>query len=429
MSEIQLLSLGYLVFAGLIAGEALWSWRKGDGRYRVGELVVNIGHGAVFQVADGFTKALVLLPFLALTPHAWVQLPLDRAWGWLLGVVAFDFASYWQHRHHHRVHALWAVHGVHHAAEDFNFAAALRQALFGNLTSWLWKAPLALVMPLEMFVGVTVFDYLYQFVQHTQYVPKLGPLEWVLNTPSHHRVHHGRQAQYLDKNYGGIFIVWDRVFGTFEEERAPADFGITAPPNSLNPLWGNLVLWRDLVDATPRAQGLRAKLKLWLGPPDVAEAVAGPMPKRAPAPLENADVATGVLRYAVWTFTGSLGLLGALPWLADAALWLRLALGGLAVLGTLTPAALLEGSRWARPLEGVRLVALSLALAGAWATALPAAVRWSVAAALAFAALGALAARSAPSRAAETDAARLEESPAQRAAGRPAAGPAVSLSS
>merc|ERR1712185_263923 len=99
-------------------------------------------------------------------------------------------------------------------------------------------------MPLKMFVGLVVFDYLYQFVQHTQYVPKLGPIEWIFNTPSHHRVHHGRQELYVDKNYGGILIIWDRLFGTFQEEQEEADFGITMPPNSLNAVWGNFVLWQ-----------------------------------------------------------------------------------------------------------------------------------------------------------------------------------------
>ena len=122
-------------------------------------------------------------------------------------------------------------------------------------------ALLALLMPLEM-LWLVVFDYLYQFVQHTQYVPKLGPIEWVFNTPSHHRVHHGRQAAYIDKNYGGILIIWDRLFGTFQEEHEQADFGITMSPNSLNPVWGNFILWSDLARASRQTPGIWNKLKL-----------------------------------------------------------------------------------------------------------------------------------------------------------------------
>lgn len=364
MTEIQLLSLGYVLFMVLIGGEALLSWYRGDGRYRLGEFVVNIGHGSVFQVADGFTKFLVLGPFLLLSQVAPVQLPTEAVWGWILGVLAFDFASYWQHRHHHRVHALWAIHGVHHAAEDFNFAAALRQAVFQNVTGWLWKAPLALLMPLEMFIGIVVFDYLYQFVQHTRYVPKLGPIEWVMNTPSHHRVHHGRQEKYIDKNYGGIFIIWDRIFGTFKEEELDdePDYGITMPPNSLNPVWGNFVLWHDLRTASARTQGTWNKIKLWLGPPEWTEALAGPIESRVPAPLENDAVAPGRLRYAALAFFGGMPVLGALPWLPEDAWAARLALGALAVLSVVTPGALLEAKHWAKRAEIGRLLFAGLLL-------------------------------------------------------------------
>jgi len=353
MNEIQLLSLGYVLFFILIGGEALLSWRRRDGRYRLGEFVVNIGHGAVFQVADGFTKFLVLGPFVLLSQVAFFELPSNAVWGWLVGVLVYDFATYWQHRHHHRIHALWAIHGVHHAAEDFNFAAALRQALFQNVTSWIWKAPLALLMPLDMFIGIVVFDYIYQFVQHTRYVPKLGPIEWVMNTPSHHRVHHGRQDKYIDKNYGGIFIIWDRLFGTFKEEELDdePDYGITMPPNSLNAVWGNLVLWQDLRQASAKTDGTWNKLKLWLGPPEWTEQLAGPVEHRVPAPLENDAVAPARLRYAALAFIGGMPLLGALPWVPEDAWAARIALGSLAVLSVLTPGALLEGRSWGRPAE------------------------------------------------------------------------------
>ena len=357
MNEIQLLSIGYVVFMVLIVGEAALSRQRRDGRYRLGEFVVNIGHGAVFQVADGFTKLLVLAPFIWLSQFAPSVLPMDAVWGWLAGVVAYDLMGYWRHRHHHRIHALWAIHGVHHAAEDFNFAAALRQALFQNVVGWLWFLPLALFMPLEMFVGIVVFDYLYQFVQHTRYVPKLGPIEWVFNTPSHHRVHHGRQAKYVDKNYGCILIVWDRLFGTFQVEEEEPDYGITMPPNSLNPVWGNFVLWQDLARASRQTPGFVNKLKLWLGPPEWAEELAtGPLAKREPAPLENATVPEARLRYVALAFLGGVPLLGALPWIPEDDLVLRVVLGAMVLLTMVAPAAVLEDKSWARPVEGLRLV-------------------------------------------------------------------------
>jgi hypothetical protein len=287
---------------------------------------------------------------------------MDAVWGWFVGLLVYDFSIYWRHRHHHRVNALWAVHGVHHAAEDFNFAAALRQALFQNVTGLLWILPLALIMPIEMFVGLVVFDYIYQFVQHTQYVPKLGPIEWIFNTPSHHRVHHGRQELYVDKNYGGILIIWDRLFGTFQEEQEEADFGITMPPNSLNAVWGNFVLWQDLARASAQTQGLWSKTKLWLGPPEATETIAGPLPRRIPAPLENDAIPEGRLRYVALSFMGGISLLSALPWIPAEALGLRLMLGGLVILSVVSAGALLEARPRARTLEGARLAAVSVLL-------------------------------------------------------------------
>jgi len=367
MSEIQLLSIAYVVFMVLIGGELALSWWRGDGRYRLGEFVVNIGHGAVFQVSDGFTKVLVLAPFLWLSEQVPVALPMDALWGWVVGLLAYDFASYWRHRHHHRVHALWAIHGVHHAAEDFNFAAALRQALFQNVSGWLWTLPLALFLPVPMFVGLVVFDYAYQFVQHTRYVPKLGPVEWVFNTPSHHRVHHGRQAQYVDKNYGGILIIWDRLFGTFAEEQEEPDYGITMPPNSLNAVWGNFVLWQDLLRASRQTPGLWNKARLWLGPPELTEVLAGPVPKRTPAPLENATIPTGRLRRVALGFLGGVAVLGALPWIPGGDVGLRLALGAVVVLTVVGSGGLLEERPWARWVEAVRLL-VTVGLIGLLAT-------------------------------------------------------------
>ncbi len=404
MTEIQLLSLGYVLFSVLIVGEALLSWRRQDGRYRLGEFVVNIGHGAVFQVADGFTKFLVLGPFLLLSHLAVFELPMDSVWGWALGVLAFDFATYWQHRHHHRVHALWAIHGVHHAAEDYNFAAALRQALFGNVAGWIWKAPLALLMPLQMFIFIVVFDYIYQFVQHTRYVPKLGPIEWVMNTPSHHRVHHGRQEKYIDKNYGGIFIIWDRLFNTFKEEELDdePEYGITMPPNSLNPVWGNLVLWQDLRNASAQTKGTWNKVKLWLGPPDWTEQLAGPIAHRTSAPLENSDVPVGALRYAALTFMGAVPLLGALAWVPEENWTTRAALALVVVLSMLTPAAILESKAWGRPLEVVRIV-LAGGLLVAMASTEPAIVLGALSLVLGSALTGAIAvALAGPTEAAST---------------------------
>lgn len=362
MSELQLLSLGYVLFVVLIAGELAWSRFRGDANYRLGEAVVNIGHGAVFQVFDGFTKALVLVPFALVARFSLFELPIDAIWGWVVGLLVYDFASYWRHRHHHEIGALWAIHGVHHAASDFNLAAALRQALFQNVTGWLWTAPLALVLPLEMFIGLAVFDYLYQFVQHTRYVPKLGPLEWVLNTPSHHRVHHGTEPEYLDKNYGGILIIWDRLFGTFTEEQAEPTYGLTKPLNDLNPVWGNFALWVDLCRASA-GRSARDRIRVFSGSPGVVDEVAPGVVEREYRPLENDQIPPERLRYVAISYVGLPMLLGALAWVPEGDWPLRIALAAVVLLSALTPGGLLEERRWARPAELGRIVGLVLTAA------------------------------------------------------------------
>ncbi|TNE90560.1 MAG: sterol desaturase family protein [Deltaproteobacteria bacterium] len=365
MTEAQMMATGYVFFVLLIAGEAVVSVVRKDNRYRLGEAAVNVGHGMVFQVWDSFTKALVLLPFLALAPYAPVQLPVDAVWGWVIGLLAYDFCSYWAHRHHHEIALLWGIHSAHHAAEDFNFAAALRQALFQNLFKWAWKLPLALFMPFEMLVGLVVFDYLYQFVQHTQYVPKLGPIEWVMNTPSHHRVHHGRNEKYLDKNYGGILIIWDRLFGTFQVEEEEADFGITRPLHSLNPVWANVAVWAELAEATQRAKGWD-KLWVWLkGPADTARLAPGMPPARPSAPIENDSLAPGVALYTIANLGVATAALGWLMFEGEGwPLIARIALGGWVVLTTLCLGARIERKPWVGVVDGVR--AGTGALAFAW---------------------------------------------------------------
>jgi sterol desaturase/sphingolipid hydroxylase (fatty acid hydroxylase superfamily) len=148
-----------------------------------------------------------------------------------------DFAYYWFHRLHHEVRVLWASHVPHHSSQRYNLSTALRQSWLTPLTGPVFWAPLLLVgFSPAMVLTAQAWSLLYQFALHTEAVGRLGPLEWVLNTPSHHRVHHGSDAGYLDKNYGGIFIVWDRLFGTFAAEAQRVTYGLTRNVGSFHPL-------------------------------------------------------------------------------------------------------------------------------------------------------------------------------------------------
>ena len=222
--------------------------RRKDGvtePYYFGTALSDLTVGTVFQGVD------VLFQLITFSAYVWLFDNYNLVdWGeaswakWTVAMLGVDLMFYWWHRASHVINFMWAVHGVHHQSEDFNLAVALRQPLFEPLTWFFFYAPLA-------FVGVDPLTYLaayginrfYQFWIHTELVDKLGPLEWVLNTPSHHRVHHGVQDQYLDKNYGAILIIWDFLFRSFEKEDERVLYGTTTPLRSYNPVWANFAIF------------------------------------------------------------------------------------------------------------------------------------------------------------------------------------------
>ncbi|MEM9875035.1 MAG: sterol desaturase family protein [Myxococcota bacterium] len=186
-------------------------------------LAMGIGHLVVAGVCQVAAFAVLVWGYrfrLFDIPDAW--------WVWPLLILAEDHCYYWFHRGHHEVRLLWAAHVNHHSSRFYNLSTALRQSWTTPITGPLFWLPLALLgFRPDMIVIAKVISLLYQYWIHTELIKSLGPLEWVLNTPSHHRVHHARNPQYLDKNYGGIFIIFDRLYGTFEPEREPVDYGLT----------------------------------------------------------------------------------------------------------------------------------------------------------------------------------------------------------
>ncbi len=206
--------------------------------YALQDTATSLAMGLGSQVVPvAITTVLGLGGYLVL----WNLTPFDLGSGWVAWTVAIlgkDFVYYWFHRASHEMRFLWAAHVVHHSSEHYNLSTALRQS-WTPLTSWPFGAVLILlgVNP-ALYVLATSINLLYQFWIHTEAIGKLWrPIEWLFNTPSHHRVHHGMNPQYLDKNYGGILIVFDRLFGTFEPEVEPVRYGITKPLNSYNPFW------------------------------------------------------------------------------------------------------------------------------------------------------------------------------------------------
>lgn len=192
-------------------------------------------------------------------------------WSWqsvVLGVVAVDFCYYWFHRLSHDVRFLWAAHVNHHSSEHYNLSTALRQSWTTPFTSPVFYWPLALVGfdPL-LLLSLQAVNTLYQYWIHTELIDRIGPLEAVFNTASHHRVHHGTNLEYLDRNHAGMFIVWDKLFGTFEPERAPAVYGLTKNIGTFNPVKIAFHEWAALARDVRRAKNLREALGYLFAPP------------------------------------------------------------------------------------------------------------------------------------------------------------------
>jgi sterol desaturase/sphingolipid hydroxylase (fatty acid hydroxylase superfamily) len=244
-----------------------WGRRRYDWRAFWASMAVWAGRRAC--EALGLSLAAPL--FVWAHAHRLQTVALDTAWAVGLLFVGQEFCYYWFHRASHRMRWFWATHAVHHSPNELTLAASLRLGWTGKLTGatvfyvplvWLGFAPQAVVATLAL-------NLLYQFWLHATWIPKLGPLEWVLNTPSHHRVHHGSNPEYLDCNYGGVLIVFDRLFGSFVEEKAsvPVRYGLTEPLHSHNPLRIALNEWLKLARELRGVRSLRAGLRLVFGPP------------------------------------------------------------------------------------------------------------------------------------------------------------------
>jgi sterol desaturase/sphingolipid hydroxylase (fatty acid hydroxylase superfamily) len=342
--------------------------------YRFQDAIADLGCGVAQQVAGVFIGAALLAAYQRVFQGAaLLHLPEGSGWAWLIAFVGVDVAYYWWHRASHEVNVLWAVHAVHHQSEDYNLAVALRQAILSTTTSFPFYLPLAFLgVPTLVFATTLAFSTLYQFWIHTELIQRLGPLERVLNTPSAHRVHHAVNPRYLDRNYAAVLIVWDRLFGTYAPERERPVYGVTKPLRSFNPVWAQLQPWWELWEKSRRLTGLD-RLRVWWKSPAWSPTGA-PLPTEAEVqerPKFERPVAAGLRRYAFAQF---------LPLIAATFFMLLsdqatppgpLVVAALLVFWTLlTVGGLLDGRRWAVPLEVARLTALA-ALLVAW-TPLPA---------------------------------------------------------
>jgi alkylglycerol monooxygenase len=236
--------------------------------YRLNDAVTNISCGITSQLTGVFLKIFTFGIYVFLFEH-FRLFTLPTIWyTWILLFFLVDLGYYWAHRMSHEINLFWGGHVVHHQSEDYNFSVALRQSSFQVIWTFAFFLPLAFIgfNPTD-FLLVSALNTVYQFWIHTETIGKLGFLEKFLNTPSHHRVHHGRDPKYIDKNHAGVFIIWDKMFGTFQEEEERPTYGITTPVNSWNPVWVNISHYADMYQKWGQIKGWKNKVKFLLKKP------------------------------------------------------------------------------------------------------------------------------------------------------------------
>lgn len=257
------------VFFTCIGLEIGWNWWRHKKLYHYQDSINNLACGSLQQIFEIFAKGAIM------TTYVWAyesgrlwNVPMTAWWAWAAALLLHDLVFYWFHRASHRINLLWIGHVPHHQSEEFNLSVALRQGMFERIISWLFRVPMAFLgFPPLMTLMCAQIDEIYQFFVHSRLVPRLGIIENWLNTPSNHRVHHGKNPIYIDKNYGGILIVWDRLFGTYEPETETPVYGTVTPLASWNPLWANLKLPWALLQKTAKLSGWSDRLQLWWRPP------------------------------------------------------------------------------------------------------------------------------------------------------------------
>lgn len=326
MSPSQIIVLATPVFFALIAVEYAIGVRRQRNTYRLDDAISSIGLGMLSQISAVFTRLLRVGIYTAVYSSVaiWPDHPFWTTWaGWLTALVFYDFCYYWLHRAGHETALFWAAHVVHHQSQDYNLSTALRQTSSGALFGWVFYLPMAVAgVPPLVFGVVALIDLLYQFWVHTEQVGKLGWFDRWFCSPSNHRVHHAVNDRYLDRNYGGILVVWDRLFGSFKEEDEKCVYGTRKPLDSWDPLWANgEVYWGLLKDSWHTARWAD-KLRVWFKPPgwrpaDVAARFPAPAFDIARVQRYAPPMSRRVQLFSAAQFALMLGGVAGFLWFAD----------------------------------------------------------------------------------------------------------------
>lgn len=373
---IILISIIAIAFILIVSYEAIVSYRKNIRVYTLADSLVNVYCGIMERAFDLFYAVLFLMASQYIYENiAPFKIP-SNLFTWIIGLLVFDLFAYWFHRLSHEINFFWAAHIVHHQSEELNFTTVFRVSFFAVI----FRSLFFIWMPLFGFDPFTIFTlgvFLagYQFLTHSRVIGRLGILEEFMTTPSHHRVHHGRNPKYMDHNYGHIFIIWDRLFGTFVREDEEPEYGITSGFESNSALRAQFSYWQDLFTRAGRAKNIKDKVKIFLKGPAWTPEDVGFLPyefktnEKGERLRRDVRISKEMSAYILIATAFTVGCFVRLIWLTNqletpslATLIQNAEIVGLAIFTLISVFAhgrVLENSRIAFPAEMLRLVSLA----------------------------------------------------------------------
>jgi sterol desaturase/sphingolipid hydroxylase (fatty acid hydroxylase superfamily) len=255
------------IFFLLIIVEYFYGLYVGKNTYRLNDTVTSIALGMISRFPTMLNLGVQSVIFVFITEYLNLELlSVKNPFTWIAAFLLYDLSYYWMHRMHHEIKILWATHSVHHHGEDYNLATALRQTSTGWLWKWIFYMPMIMLgIPGEVFITVAGVNLVYQFWVHTKHIGHLGFLEKIFITPMNHGIHHAKNKEYIDANYGGVFIIWDRMFGTYIAEKPDIKpvYGTATPLGSWNPIWANFQVFSIMIKDTIKTKSWKDKIKVW----------------------------------------------------------------------------------------------------------------------------------------------------------------------
>ena len=262
-----IITLAVPAFFILITIEYFYGIFIGKNTYRLNDTLTSISLGMISRFPVMLNLGVQSVIFIYISKYLSLDLlSVKNPLTWIIAFLLYDLSYYWMHRMHHEIKILWATHSVHHHGEDFNLATALRQTSTGWLWKWIFYTPMMLIgVPGEVFVTVAGINLVYQFWVHTEHIGHLGFLEKIFITPMNHRIHHAKNKEYIDANYGGVFVIWDRMFGTYTPQRKDLKpvYGTATPLNSWNPIWANFQVFSIMLKDSIKTKSWKDKIKVW----------------------------------------------------------------------------------------------------------------------------------------------------------------------